>query len=85
MFKELYQAGTIGDVEIKNSLSHAINTFLEPIREKRASFEKGYVEKVIYEGTLRMREVAAATLKEVRASMGLTGSWKKIARIATKA
>lgn len=84
LFKERYQKGEIGDVEIKKSLSEAINKFLDPIRERRASFAKGYVEKVIYEGTLSMREVAAATLKEVRACMGLVGSWKKIERIVKK-
>jgi len=40
------------------------------------------VEKVIYEGTLHMREVGEETLKEVRSAMGLVGSWNKIARIA---
>lgn len=81
-FKERYQKGAVSDVEIKESLTSVLNTFLEPIRQRRASFEKGYVEKVIYEGTLRMREVAAHTLKEVRAAMGLVGSWNKISRIA---
>lgn len=83
-FKERYRAGTVGDVEVKEALIASINSFLEPIREKRALLlqESGYIEQVIYEGTERMREVAAKTLKEVRSAMGLSGTWNKISRIA---
>ncbi len=85
-FKKRYQQGNIGDVEIKTRLAQELNTFLEPLRERRRHFEeqKHYVEKVIYEGTLKMSEVAKATLKEVRAAMGLTGAWNKISRLARK-
>jgi tryptophanyl-tRNA synthetase len=83
-FKTRYRAGTIGDVEIKERLAEEINRFLDPIREKRKELmlQKGLVEKVIYEGTLSMREVAAQTLKHVRSAMGLVGAWNKISRIA---
>lgn len=83
-FKKLYREGTIGDVEIKARLAEELNKFLEPIREKRRHFEneKGSVEKIIYEGTLKMRQVAQETLKEMRGAMGLMGSWNKISRIA---
>lgn len=86
-FKRRYQEGTIGDVEVKQRLAEVLNLFLEPIRARRQEIvaRKGYVEKVIYEGTLKMREVAAATLQEVRGAMGLVGSWKKIARVAKDA
>lgn len=82
--KERYAAGTVGDVEVKDSLAAALNTFLEPIRERRKTFEgdKGYVEEVIYQGTLKMSDIAAATMKEVRAAMGLQGGWNKISRVA---
>ncbi len=82
--KMRYREGTIGDVEVKQNLSNAINKFLEPIREKRAYFDAipGFVEKVIYEGTLQVRQIAAETLKEMRSSMGLMGSWKKIEKVA---
>lgn len=83
-FKRRYREGKIGDVEIKESLSRSINAFLEPIREKRKEFaaRTGYVEKIIYEGSLQMREVAAATMKEVRSQMGFSGCWNKIQRAA---
>ena len=82
--KKRYREGKVGDVEVKQKLAHAINLFLEPIREKRKHFaqDKGYVEQVIYEGTLRMQEVSNATVKEVRSAMGLQGGWNKISRIA---
>lgn len=82
--KERYRLGTVGDVEVKEKLAIAINNFLEPIRARRKLFaeDKGYVEQVIYEGTLRMQEVANATVKEMRSAMGLFGGWNKISRIA---
>lgn len=82
--KKRYREGTVGDVEVKTCLARAINQFLDPIREKRLEFarQKGFVEKIIYEGTMKMREVASVTMKEVRGNMGIAGAWKKIARIA---
>lgn len=83
-FKTRYREGKITDVEIKGRLSEVINEFLSPMRLRRKEFEekKGYVEKVIYEGTLRMRKKAEETLKEIHAAMGLMGNWNKIQRIA---
>jgi tryptophanyl-tRNA synthetase len=85
-FKERYQAGTITDVEVKGRLAEVLNTLLDPIRERRAEFEaqKGYVEKVILEGTMKMRETAEETLKEIRSVMGFSGGWKKIQKEASK-
>ena len=82
--KVRYREGTIGDVEVKSKLAQAVNQFLTPIRERRKEFEKdkGLVEQVIYEGTLKMIEVSNATLKELRNAMGLGGAWNKISRIA---
>jgi tryptophanyl-tRNA synthetase len=83
-FKERYQQGTIGDVEVKQSLAAAINVFLEPFRERRRAIEhaKGYVEAIIYEGTCRMADIAADTLKEMKSVMGVLGTWNKISRLA---
>lgn len=83
-FKNRYREGNITDVEIKKSLILHLNAFLEPIRLKRAEIEqqKGYVEKVIYNGTLLARERAILTLKEVRSLMGIEGNWKKIVKLA---
>lgn len=83
-FKERYRNGSVGDVEVKTSLAHAINQFLAPFRERRIQFEqdKGYVERVIYEGTMRMNDFTNDTLKQMRSAMGLSGTWNKISRIA---
>lgn len=82
--KERYREGTVGDVEVKNKLIHVLNAFLDPIRALRKEFEadKGLVEQVIYEGTLKMIEISNATLKEMRSHMGLGGMWNKISRVA---
>lgn len=82
--KARYREGKVGDVEVKEKLAAAINRFLDPIRERRQFFseDKGLVEKIIYDGTLKMIEVSNETVKEMRSAMGLGGTWNKISRIA---
>ena len=81
-----YRKGDVTDVEVKNKLAIALNHYLDPIRERREEFasKKGYVEKVVYEGTLKMHEVAKETIKQVKSQMGISGLWNKISRIARK-
>ena len=64
------------------TLAVAINAFLDPMRERRAAYEaeKGLVERVIYEGTLRASEEGDATLLAMRKAMGLSGMWNRISR-----
>jgi len=80
--KERYRQGKVGDVEVKEKLAKAINNFLEPIRERRATIEaqKGLVDEVIYQGTSAHRELAKETMKEVRRAMGIMGAWNRISR-----
>jgi tryptophanyl-tRNA synthetase len=82
--KERYRAGSIGDVEVKKRLSVALNQYMNPIRERRKLYEheKGLVEEIVYEGTLKMQEIANQTLNEVKSAMGFKGMWSKINRIA---
>lgn len=82
--KTRYRQGTVGDVEVKQKLSFAINQFLDPIRDKRETIasDKGYVEQVIYEGTQKMIEISNQTLKEMTSAMGLRGAWNKISKVA---
>lgn len=82
--KMRYREGKVGDVEVKAKLTKAMNAFLDPIRERRQAFaaQKGLVEEIIYEGTLKMIELSNATLKEMKSAMGLSGTWNKISRIA---
>jgi tryptophanyl-tRNA synthetase len=83
-FKVRYRKGTVGDVEVKDCLIRTLNTFLDPIREKRRYFEsqKGFVEEVIYDGTLKMQAIGNETIKEMMSAMGLSGIWNKISRSA---
>ena len=80
--KARYLKGTVGDVEVKQKLTACLNAFLDPIREKREEIRKqsGYVEHVIYEGTLEMQEIAQETLSAMRKAMGFTGIWNRISR-----
>ncbi len=82
--KKRYREGAVGDVECKDKLVVALNAFLDPIRELRRKYEEdpGLVEEIIYEGTMKMNEIANETLKEMRSAMGLAGGWNKISRIA---
>lgn len=82
--KSLYSQGKVGDVDVKEALTKAINQFLSPIRERRNALEheKGLVEKIIYDGTQKMVEISNQTLKEVKSAMGISGTWNKISRTA---
>lgn len=85
--KARYLAGKVGDVEVKQKLSLALNNFLEPIRERRAKFEaqSGLVDEIIYAGTLKMREEARETLSLAKKAMGISGVWNRISRKAEDA
>jgi len=82
--KERYRRGKVGDVEVKQKLAAAVNAFLDPLRDRRQEYaeEKGYVDEVIYRGTMRMREEARETLKLMKKAMGLSGVWNAISRKA---
>lgn len=71
--KKRYTAGKVGDVEVKEELAAAVNKFLDPVRERREEFSKepGLVERVLTEGTLKVRAEAAETLKQVKKAMNL--------------
>lgn len=85
-FKTRYREGKIGDLEIKDALAKAINNFLAPMRERYAMYaaDTGLVDQVIIDGTEKMRAMAAATMKEVRSAMGLSGAFNRISRSAEK-
>jgi tryptophanyl-tRNA synthetase len=71
--KERYRKGTVGDVEVKQKLFVALDSFLRPIRERRAEFaaKPERVREIVMEGTRKGRAVAQATMDEVRAAMKL--------------
>jgi tryptophanyl-tRNA synthetase len=85
--KERYRNGKVGDVEVKQKLADALNSFLDPFRELRQSYSEqtGLVEEVIYDGTMAVRELARETVIEMKKAMGLTGVWNRISRKSEKA
>jgi tryptophanyl-tRNA synthetase len=82
--KARYRLGKVGDVEVKEKLARALNAFLDPIRERRSKYESqsGLADEVVYDGTLRMREEARATLAAAKKAMGLSAVWNRISRKA---
>ncbi|MCB0104556.1 MAG: tryptophan--tRNA ligase, partial [Caldilineaceae bacterium] len=82
--KQRYREGRVGDVEVKEKLVMALERFLEPTRERRAHYaiQTGFIDELIYEGTLRAREEAKATLFAAKKAMGVTGAWNRIGRAA---
>lgn len=81
--KTRYREGRVGDVEVKEKLTVAINQFLSPFRERRAQFdETGLIEEIIWEGTQKVRQQTQQTLREMRQAMGLAGVVNRIRRKA---
>jgi tryptophanyl-tRNA synthetase len=71
--KERYSAGRVGDVEVKEKLTRAINDLLKPMRERRIEYssKKGLIEDIIINGTERVREIVKGTVREMREHMGI--------------
>lgn len=82
--KARYRAGAIGDVEVKDRLSAAINRFLDPMRERRAGYESrnGLVDEIIVNGTERTRREVQQVVFDARKAMGLTGTYAQFRRKA---
>ncbi len=69
--KEHYQRGGLGDMKVKKFLNNILQEELEPIRQRRAEFEKDIpaVYEMLKKGCEEAREVAANTLSDVRKAM----------------
>lgn len=82
--KARYRAGRIGDVEVKERLASSLNAFLDPMRARAAdvSAQSGLVDEILYQGTLRMRDIASETLREVKKAMGLSSTFNRVSRKA---
>ncbi len=74
--KERYRVGKVGDVEVKEKLAVAINSFLEPFREKRAYYlaHPTIPRDVLANGIRRMQAEAKTTMELVREKTGLSYS-----------
>jgi len=69
--KAHYTRGGLGDMKCKKFLNQVINKMLDPIRQRRAEYEKDIPEifNILRKGTDEARAVAAQTMDEVRAAM----------------
>ena len=69
--KAAYEHGGIGDMKCKKMLNKVINRMLDPIRARRAEYEKDIPEifNILKKGCESAREVAAQTMDEVRKAM----------------
>lgn len=63
--------GIRGCMQNKKELTEALNEYLRPMRERRAQLDDATIEEILKDGAERAREVAAATMDEVRRAMGL--------------
>lgn len=71
--KEHYQRGGLGDMKLKRYLNEVLQDYLAPIRQRREEFAKDpdFVMNMLKEGSERAERVAAGTLAEVKAAMGI--------------
>jgi tryptophanyl-tRNA synthetase len=71
--KARYIRGGLGDSIVKKRLEDVLQALLEPIRDRRRALARDpdYVLQVVKRGTARAREITDATLRDVRAALGL--------------
>jgi tryptophanyl-tRNA synthetase len=71
--KARYRAGTVGDVEVKKKLVAALNTALDPLRERRAALaaHPGRIREILHAGSAKARGVAVETMERVRQAVRL--------------
>ncbi|WP_337932912.1 tryptophan--tRNA ligase [Hallella sp.] len=69
--KAAYTRGGIGDMKCKKLLNNVINRMLDPIRQRRAEYEKDIPEifNILKQGSESARETAAQTMDDVRRAM----------------
>jgi len=72
--KARYRAGKVGDVEVKTKLAKALNTYLEPIRARRASLlsNPSSLRDILQEGSRKARGIAQETMERVRGAVTLS-------------
>jgi len=71
--KSRYRSGKVGDVEVKKKLTIAIDSIIDPIREKRSYYEQriGGVRDILHEGSLQANRIAKENMDEILDHIGL--------------
>ncbi len=69
--ESLCREGKLGCVEDKKNLAKLLNEILTPIREKRKSFTKEKIEKILLEGQQQASSVAKKTINDVKKLVGI--------------
>ena len=71
--KARYRAGRVGDVEVKAKLAAALNTALEPMRERRRDImsRPERLREIAIEGSRKARGIAQQTMERVRDAVKL--------------
>ena len=69
--REACASGALGCVACKTELAETLNAFLRPARARRASIDRARVGVILREGSAKAREVANATMRDVRRAMKL--------------
>jgi tryptophanyl-tRNA synthetase len=74
VLKELYRAGKVGDVAVKQRLAQKLNASLALLRARREEIaaQPERIVDSLQAGTLQARSIAQATLAEVYEKAGLT-------------
>lgn len=72
-FKERYEKGGMGYKEAKELLIERIETFMAPLREKRAQYEADpdFVHDILRTGGMKAREKAQKKMEKVREAIGV--------------
>jgi tryptophanyl-tRNA synthetase len=65
------RTGELGCVDCKMELAETMNAWLRPVRERRASFDRATIDRIITDGTDRARIIAADTVRDVKRAMKL--------------
>jgi len=84
--KTRYRAGTVGDGEVKQKLTAALNTYMAPIRQRMTHYEQqpALIDQIVLDGTMYMRTIAKETMREVRKAIGLQSTITKMRRAAER-
>jgi tryptophanyl-tRNA synthetase len=61
--------GERGCMQSKKELIEALNEYLRPMRERRATLDDGAIDEILQAGAEKARDFAADTMRQVRAAM----------------